>query len=184
MLYTVSLTVSATDDTWSNVLPTPPPHTHTHSRFSPQPGNTVQLSASGYQFLTDLFRKYDKDGDNALSTAEQEVSYLCPLTFSYIHYLELISNCPLSLSKRINVLIQCALTLAFTVVLKPLLGCSLLNFEYFTLEFWILFSWHQERRLDTCHSHGTLRLVLDSLNLLQHFSVMALLVFWLSYCTL
>ena len=52
------------------VLPTPP------LRFSPQPGNTVQLSASGYQFLTDLFRKYDKDGDNALSTAEQEVSHI------------------------------------------------------------------------------------------------------------
>ncbi len=72
---TISLTISATDATWSRSCLTPP------LRFSPQPGNTVQLSASGYQFLTDLFRKYDKDGDNALSTAEQEVSHLCPLTF-------------------------------------------------------------------------------------------------------
>ena len=31
-------------------------------RFSPQPGSSVELSSSGYQFLTDLFKKYDKVG--------------------------------------------------------------------------------------------------------------------------
>ena len=31
-------------------------------RFSPQPGSSVELSPSGYQFLTDLFKKYDKVG--------------------------------------------------------------------------------------------------------------------------
>ena len=30
--------------------------------FSPQPGSTVELSQSAYQFLTDLFNKYDKVG--------------------------------------------------------------------------------------------------------------------------
>ena len=28
--------------------------------FSPQPGSSVELSSSGYQFLTDLFNKYDR----------------------------------------------------------------------------------------------------------------------------
>ena len=32
--------------------------------FSPQPGSTVELSRSGYQFLQNLFVKYDKVGFN------------------------------------------------------------------------------------------------------------------------
>ena len=43
-------------------------------RFSPRPGSSVELSPIGYQFLTDLFCKYDKDGDQALSPVEQDVS--------------------------------------------------------------------------------------------------------------
>lgn len=47
--------------------------------FSPQPGSSVELSGSGYQFLTDLFNKYDRDGDKALSPQEQEDMFsLCP----------------------------------------------------------------------------------------------------------
>ena len=41
--------------------------------FSPRPGSSVELSPVGYHFLTDLFHKYDLDGDQALSPAEQEV---------------------------------------------------------------------------------------------------------------
>ena len=45
-------------------------------RFSPQQGSNVELSETGYHFLTDLFNKYDKDGDHALSPHEQEVSLI------------------------------------------------------------------------------------------------------------
>lgn len=72
---------------------------HTY-RFSPQPGNTVQLSPSGYQFITDLFQKYDKDGDNALSPPEQEVSDLSPPGFTSGHMCSLwaYSNVSMRLS--------------------------------------------------------------------------------------
>ena len=33
----------------------------------------MELSPVGYHFLTDLFHKYDLDGDQALSPVEQEV---------------------------------------------------------------------------------------------------------------
>lgn len=39
--------------------------------FSPRPGSSVELTPAAYQFLTSLFHKYDKDGDQALSPAEQ-----------------------------------------------------------------------------------------------------------------
>ncbi|XP_003388429.2 PREDICTED: mitochondrial Rho GTPase 1-A-like [Amphimedon queenslandica] len=47
--------------------------------FNPLPESTVELSESGTRFLTDLFNRYDKDGDQALSPTEQEDLFsICP----------------------------------------------------------------------------------------------------------
>jgi Ras family protein T1 len=41
--------------------------------FVPQADSNVELSEGGIRFLTKLFNKHDKDGDNALCPNEQEV---------------------------------------------------------------------------------------------------------------
>ncbi len=48
-------------------------------RFNVPNGCSVELSHKGYQFLTNLFERYDKDKDNALSPKEVEVIFsTCP----------------------------------------------------------------------------------------------------------
>ena len=42
-------------------------------RFGPSPGSSVELTAAGYQYLEELFHKYDVDRDQALSDREIQV---------------------------------------------------------------------------------------------------------------
>lgn len=50
-----------------------------HPPFSPQRDSTVELSEEAIQFLTNLFKRYDKDSDEALSSIEQEDLFsMCP----------------------------------------------------------------------------------------------------------